>query len=67
MKVKAPESVMAQDDVEALLSLMGINSVDDILGAAESDFGGAFNTSPSENFEELEEYYWESDEIEVQR
>lgn len=43
--ISAPESVMAKEDVEALLSLMGIDSTDDIddmFGGAD-DYGYNFN------------------------
>ena len=45
VKISAPESVMAQEDIEALLSLIGINSTDDItdMFGGTDDFGYNFN------------------------
>lgn len=43
VKVKVPESVMDQEDVEALLSMMGINSVDDIMGTLDEGTETPYN------------------------
>lgn len=45
VKISAPESVMSQEDIEALLSLIGIDSTDDItdMFGGTDDFGYNFN------------------------
>jgi len=43
VKINAPESVMSQEDIEALLSLMGIDSVDDITALFGSADGYDFD------------------------
>ena len=52
VKVKAPESVMAKEDIDALLSLMGIESIEDITSAFGSmDYNNDFDYNYNDDFD----------------
>lgn len=75
VSIKAPSSVMEEEDVNAILSLMGFDSMDDIVEQITSsasmldtsyddyDFDSSYglNTVSSENYDELEDAYYDAD------